>query len=322
MRTDIILALIIVLVASGIILTRLRFRRRTQGAIAERLARVIPQFSSDLPTSILKKPTWSFNSLPLFGSVFEFELGLVESYNQLLSEADLEEHALSILLVSIALAFGAMSVAILYNFNMIASGLVAIVLAAAPIIFVKFRAGQRRDKFCTQLPDAIDLMVAVLRSGHSVSQSVKAIAQELPSPTGPEFEAVLHRMNLGQPLSEALIYSAKRFRSYELDLMRRAVGIQAEVGGSLAELLDKTNSTLRGRVKLARQLKVITAQSRLSAYIVGLLPIVMAIFLNFADRTYLPLLMNDPTGQKMLMGAVFLEFLGIYIMFKMSTLKI
>ncbi len=322
MRIDIILALVIVLVASGIILTRLRFRRRTHGALSERLARVIPQFSQELPTNILKKPTWSFNSLPLFGSVFEFELGLVESYNRLLAEADLEEHSLSILLISLSLVLGAISVAILYNANMIAAGLVAVVLAVVPIIVVKFKANKRREKFCNQLPDAIDLMVAVLRSGHSVSQSVKAIANELPAPTGPEFEAVLHRMNLGQPLSEALLYSAKRFHSYELDLMRKAVGIQAEVGGSLAELLDKTNTTLRDRLKLARQLKVITAQSRLSANIVALLPVVMAIFLNTVDRSYLPLLTNDPNGQKMLMGAVFLEFLGIYIMFRMSSLKI
>jgi tight adherence protein B len=116
--------------------------------------------------------------------------------------------------------------------------------------------------------------------------------------------------------------SAKRFQSYELDLMRKAVAIQNEVGGSLAELLDKTNHTLRERLKQAKQLKVITAQSRLSAGIVGLLPIVLAIGLNIMSPGYLNMLVEDPMGRLLLCASIFLELLGVYVMKKMSTMKI
>src|SRR5208283_3769961 len=113
------------------------------------------------------------------------------------------------------------------------------------------------------------------------------VSNEAPNPCGQEFDAIFHRMNLGQPLSEALAISARSFHSYELELMQKAIAIQAEVGGSLAELLEKTNATLRQRLKLSRQLKVITSQSRLSAQIVGVLPVVLAIGLNILSPGYL-----------------------------------
>jgi tight adherence protein B len=129
-------------------------------------------------------------------------------------------------------------------------------------------------------------------------------------------------MNLGQPLSDSLVLSARRFQSYELDLLRRAVAIQAEVGGSLAELMDKTNHTLRQRLKLVRQLRVVTAQSRLSAHIVGFLPIVLAIGLNFLSPGYLGLLTGDKLGQMLLIAVVILEIVGIFVMRRMSTMKV
>jgi tight adherence protein B len=145
---------------------------------------------------------------------------------------------------------------------------------------------------------------------------------EIPKPCGEEFEAILHRMNLGQPLADSLVLSARNFKSYELDLLRRAVSIQSEVGGSLAELLEKTNSTLRQRLRLVRQLKVVTAPSRLSANIIGLLPVVLAVGLNFISPGYMDILLADRLGQMMLVGVVILEVVGIMVMRRMSTMKV
>jgi tight adherence protein B len=165
-------------------------------------------------------------------------------------------------------------------------------------------------------------MVAVLRSGHSVSQAIRSVAQEVPNPCGQEFALIFQRMNLGQRLPDALVLSSRRFRSYELDLMQRAVSVQVEVGGSLADLLEKTNLTLRQRLKLARQLKVITSQGRLSAWIVGMLPIVLAVALNFMNPGYLQLLVQDKIGQGLLCLAVALELVGVFILRRMSTMKV
>lgn len=196
------------------------------------------------------------------------------------------------------------------------------VLASFPICILFWKRSQLRKKFVTQLPDAIDLMVSVLRSGHSIPQAVKTVGEELPEPLGKEFLEVQHRMNLGQPLSQALVYSCEKFASFELDLIRRAATIQSETGGSLAELLDKTNGTLRQRLKLVRQVTVLTAQSRMTGTIVSLLPFVMAVCLHYLSPGYLNPLLQTDFGKALLMGSLLLMVVGAFIMRRMSTVKV
>src|SRR6185437_4697974 len=186
----------------------------------------------------------------------------IDAIRQLLVAAGLETRFRFFCSLLGALLCVPVLLAVLLNWDVIPAFAIGLVLTVIPFIVLKVRVEQMRTKFIEQLPDALDLMVAVLRSGHSVSQAVKAVANDMPQPCGQEFGAVLHRMNLGQPLSEALVNSARRFRCYELDLVRRAVTLQTEVGGSLSELFEKTNMTLRERLKLARHLRVITSQSR------------------------------------------------------------
>lgn len=213
---------------------------------------------------------------------------------------------------------------LLYLFNLgelpaIVGGLT---FAMAPAGVVAYLAARRRNKFVEQLPDAIDLMVSVLRSGHSVPQAVRSVAREAAEPLGKEFAQVMQRMNLGQPFSESLAQSVSRYRSEELDLIRRAVSIQAEVGGSLAELLDKTNLTLRQRIKLKRQVLVLTSQSRLTGLIVGFLPILLAVALEVLNPGYLNPLFTSDMGRLLLGGAFGLEILGLFIMKKMTEVKV
>lgn len=104
--------------------------------------------------------------------------------------------------------------------------------------------------------------------------------------------------------------------------MRRAIAIQAEVGGSLAELLDKTNSTLRQRLKLVRQVNILTTQSRLTALVVGLLPVFMAIGMNVINPDYLRPLMDTNLGRTLLIVGIVLQLFGIFVMKKMSTVKV
>ncbi len=181
---------------------------------------------------------------------------------------------------------------------------------------------RRRGRFIDQLPDAIDLMVSVLRSGHSVAQAVRSVGKESAVPLGQEFSLVLQRINLGQPFSEALNSTVAKYNSEELDLIRRAITIQAEVGGSLAELLDKTNLTLRHRLKLKRQVRVLTSQSRLTGIIVGLLPIVLAAALEFLSPGYLDPLFSNELGRMLLALAVVLEIIGVMLITKMAEVKV
>lgn len=193
--------------------------------------------------------------------------------------------------------------------------------STVPFVALKLKAMALRRKFQEQLPDGIDLMVSVLRSGHSLPQSVRAIASDCPSPLKDEFAHIDQRMNLGLPLGDALAFSQDKYRLTELDLIRRAVTIQTEVGGSLAELLEKTNSTLRQRLKLKRQVRVLTTQSRLTGLIVALLPLILAFALETLSPGYLNPLFQSETGKLLLLLAAFLQVLGMFLMKKMTEVK-
>lgn len=198
----------------------------------------------------------------------------------------------------------------------------ALLLATVPFIVLIVQAQQTRTKLEMQLPNALDLMVSVLRSGHSVPQSIKAVANEMPMPCGREFGEILHRINLGQTLPDALSYSILRYKSFELDLLRRAFFIHADVGGSLAELLDKTNTTLRGRIKLKRHVQILTAPSKLTAIIVSLLPFVVAGGCFALAPDYLSPLLNTKIGNAFIVLGVVLQLVGMMFMRRLSTFKV
>ena len=317
MNTTLLLSILAVPLVSGIVGTRIWVKRREHGTISSRLARWASQPIVTTSRTLLKRPQWSSLDWQ-----FLQNSPTINFLKTLLDQAGLENKLNDYLILIATLLLAPVLIALIFELNAAVAFVFGLILAAGAIVSLSIKANALRTKFCEQLPDAIDLIVAVLRSGHSIPQAVKAVSQEIPAPCGLEFQTILHRMNLGQPLSQALILSAKRFRSYELDLIRRAVAIQAEVGGSLAELLDKTNSTLRERLKLARQLKVVTAQSRLSAQIIGLMPVILAIGLNFITPGYLQYLISDKLGQALVGGALLLEMLGLIIMNRMSTMKV
>lgn len=198
----------------------------------------------------------------------------------------------------------------------------SLVCCSLPMIYIVVLATRKRTKFIEQLPDAIDLMVSVLRTGHSVAQAVRSVGKESAQPLGEEFSQILQRINLGQPFGEALSSTVAKYKSDELDLIRRAITIQAEVGGSLAELLEKTNLTLRQRLKLKRQVRVLTSQSRLTGIIVGLLPLMLGSALEFLSPGYLEPLFTSDLGRMLLALAVVLEVVGIVLINKMTEVKI
>ncbi len=240
------------------VIKQLQMRKQKQ-LLAERLAGFLePTAAVDTTAKTLLKTNLVFGDglLSSFGS-----FSLAKKIENLIAQSGVKISAASFIFATGLLLLVPVSVAMMFQFDPLIAGLIGLALSMVPLSFVLTKRSALRKKFTEQLPDAIDLMISVLRSGHSIPQAVKTVSEELPAPCGAEFAQVMQRMNLGQPLSEALVYTCDKFRSFELDLMRRAIAIQSEVGGSLAELLDKTNITLRQRLKLVRQVTVLTAQS-------------------------------------------------------------
>lgn len=312
-----LIAFIAAIAISGILATRLWVDRRKRSFLSWRLSRWAdePERQS---LSLLKPADWSGSSQSAL-AIFAPQVNAVQA---LAIQAGFDGKLWQILSVSACAFTLPLLLAFALGLDLALAAVASAVCASLPLAYIASVAGARRRRFCEQLPDAIDLMVSVLRSGHSIPQAVKAIAEELPAPCGSEFDLVLDRMNLGQPLASALLLAAARFRSYELDLIRRAVSIQFEVGGSLAELLEKTNATLRQRLKLVRQVRVITVQSRLTALIVGLLPFALALALELLSPGYLRPLIEADNGRLILFSAVVLQAAGLVIMKNMSTIRV
>lgn len=157
----------------------------------------------------------------------------------------------------------------------------------APRIYVNRRQKNRLIKFEEQLPDTLGLWVNGLRSGYSVLQAMEAIGKESPEPTATEFRRVVQEVQLGISMEDALSHMLSRMESEDLDLVITAVNIQREVGGNLAEILDVIAHTIRERIKLKGEIRVLTSQGRYTGWFISLLPVGLALFLTAINREYM-----------------------------------
>ena len=180
----------------------------------------------------------------------------------------------------------------------------------APRIYVARQTSKRLHTFEQQLPDTLGLWVNALRSGYSVMQSMEAISRDAPDPTGSEFKRVVQEVSLGIDMPDALEHMLERVESEDLDLVVTAVNIQREVGGNLAEILEVISHTIRERVKLKGEIRVLTAQGRITGYLISFLPIILALFLYTINRSYMANLFENRACGWPLLG-IGLALIGI-----------
>ncbi|RLC82492.1 MAG: secretion system protein [Chloroflexi bacterium] len=191
-----------------------------------------------------------------------------------------------------------------------------------PRLYVKRRQQSRLKAFNDQLGDAITLLANSLRSGYSLLQAMEAVSQELSPPISEEFARVVYEVGLGLSIQQALNNMLKRVQSDDLDLMITAINIQHEVGGNLAEILDSISSTIRERVRLHGEIRALTAQQRLSGYLVGFLPLALGLIVYLINREYISLLFNDPCGLIMLGVGGFMMIVGFLAMRKATQIEV
>ena len=151
-----------------------------------------------------------------------------------------------------------------------------------PRIWLGRRKGGRLNAFNKQLPDTITLIANGLRAGSSFLQAIELVVRETRPPISTEFGRVIREVNLGLPFEQALENMVRRVKSDDLELMATAISIQHTVGGNLAEILDSIAYTIRERIRIQGEIRTLTAQQRLSGYVVGFLPFALAGFLFIA----------------------------------------
>ena len=181
-----------------------------------------------------------------------------------------------------------------------------------PRFWLGRRKNGRLNSFNKQLPDTITLIANALRAGSSFLQAIELVVRESRPPISTEFGRVIREVNLGLPFEQALENMVRRVRSDDLELMATAISIQHQVGGNLAEILDSIAYTIRERVRIKGEIRTLTAQQRLSGYVVGFLPIALAGFLFVAAPGFMePMFLNPPAVLGLPAGVIILIFGGI-----------
>lgn len=185
-----------------------------------------------------------------------------------------------------------------------------LVTGCAPALWVLRKRAKRMDLFVQQLPEGLDLMVSGLRAGHSLISALGLVASECPAPLGSEFKACFDEQNYGLELRTAFANLVRRMPVQDLKIVVSAIMIQKESGGNLAELLDKASQTVRQRFRLKRQIRVHTAQGRMTGVILTILPIALGILLYFLNPTMMSVLWHNPLGIKLMCAAAGMMVLG------------
>jgi tight adherence protein B len=325
--SPIIIIGIAALVAVGVIIWGIVSVRSEKDIIEERLARIedanisyleiedIPEETAEKKPSAIQERLDSLVSERTFG----------KKWRQQLSRADIKLTVSEYAAVHVISMFGffALGYFVLFGNQLvmaIASGFVGFF---APRIYVSRITATRLKKFENQLPDTLGLWVNALRSGYSVLQSMEAIARDAPEPTATEFKRVVQEVQLGIDMEDALQHILNRVESEDFDLVVTAVNIQREVGGNLAEILDVISHTIRERIKLKGEISVLTAQGRITGYLISFLPIILALFLYTINPKYMGnLFENRACGWPMLGIGLALIGIGFAIVQKIVDIDI
>jgi tight adherence protein B len=270
--------------------------------------------------SLLKGPTYS--QIPWLNVLLTRQT-FVHSIDTLLERANVDMNVGVFVLLSLfsgGIVFLVMTILFNQGFflSVIAGGLALI----TPYSYINYLCHKRLRRFLEQMPDGLDMVSQGLQAGLGLTQALVFVAKEMPDPMGTEFSVLMEEVNLGLPLVDALKNLQRRMPLPEVRLLSIALVVQREVGGSLAELLTKLADVIRDRFRIERQIKTLTAQNRLTAWVVCSIPPLVTVFMFTMD----PQTMNEfwltSVGKGMLFTALTLELLGILVFRKIIRIHI
>lgn len=191
-----------------------------------------------------------------------------------------------------------------------------------PRFYVKYRQARRLRDFSSQLGDAINLLTNGLRSGYSLLQAMDAVGHEMPPPMSEEFQRVVREIGLGLSTERAMNNMLRRIPSDDLDLMITAINVQHEVGGNLAEILDTISHTIRERIRIKGEIRVLTAQGMISGYVVSFLPVGLGLILFAMNPDYMGAMFQEPCGWAMVAAGTITTTIGYIAIRKIVNIEV
>jgi tight adherence protein B len=239
-----------------------------------------------------------------------------------LARADLKLTVSEYLFVRLIAVLAGLFVGYVIQHSLIASLGIGLAGFFLPVLYVRARQGRRLRAFNAQLPDVLDHLTGSLRAGYGLLQAVEWVAKQMPPPAGEEFDRIIREVQLGRSLGDALDATVRRIDSDDLALIVTAIKIQHEVGGSLADILATVAETIRERVRIQREIRVLTAQQRYSGYVLMIMPIALAFVLYILNPEYESQLFAPGPTLCIPIGTAFMMVIGFFVMRRIVEIEV
>ena len=250
------------------------------------------------------------------------KLSIVPKFQAMLDQADLPWSAASTLMNLTGVALLVMFGALILGFHAAVGAACAMGVFLLPVLVMNFLRKRRLNKLTNQLPDVFEMMSQSLRAGHSLPGSIQMIEEQMPRPISAEFGRVYHEQNLGVKVEDALLSMADRVESLDVRFFVTAVLIQRQTGGDLAQVLDNIAHVIRERIELQGLVRGLTAEGRLSGWVLFALPAVVFLGSLYMNPDYAMVLLEDPKGQILMMVAIGMQLMGIAMIRWIVNIKI
>jgi tight adherence protein B len=281
---------------------------RMRRTLLRRLERIGADAQQDIASILREK---YLTSLSPFERQLE-ELPLMEKLAQMREQAGRPGPAYQLVMNSVLLAIvGGLIAGMLLHSGIAGLG-VAAMCFAVPYLRVSIQCRRRMEKIEEQIPDAIDIIKRALRAGHPFNSAIKLVADDMNEPIAREFELTFSDLNYGNDVRRALLGLLNRVPSVTVMALVTSVLVQRETGGNLAEILDQIAGVVRGRFKFERKVRTLSAEGRVSAWVLSLVPLALTAMLSITNPNYLPILLTVPLGHKLIYASVALAVLGIF----------
>jgi tight adherence protein B len=314
----VILIFVLLLIFTFLILLYFLRPTSTEVAVHERLKGFETNRSGLADTSTILKEE-ALSSTPWLDTIIR-QLPFSNSLSLLIRQAGKEWKLGTLLLSCLAAALIAWWLGSLFVGNWSVLLPVAVVLAPLGLLYVLRE--QRFRRFDDQLPEAVDLMSRGLRAGHSIAAVLEMVGTEIGDPLGAEFRAMHKEQTLGLPMRDAMVNLVHRIPRDDMRFIATAILLQKESGGNLAQILDKTSNLVRERARLRGQLRIYTAQGRITGWILCAAPFAMFTLISLVNKNYTKSLFGEPMGVKMVEGALGLMLLGVLVIRKIIDIKV
>jgi tight adherence protein B len=230
--------------------------------------------------------------------------------------------AYRIVVLSVLLGVGASITAWIFTRQLTFVAVGGGVATAIPFLQIMSLRRKRLVRFEEQLPDALDTMTRALKAGHPFNETLHLVGVEMPDPIAKEFELTFNDLNYGNDPRMALLGLLERVPSVNVMAVVTSVLIQRESGGNLAEILEKISTLVRGRFRFQRRVRTLSAEGRFSGWILSLVPFVLTAALHLTSPDYLPMLLEDPNGQKLVTTAIVLMAIGLFWMRQVIRIRV